>query len=139
MSHKEHSEIYTIEKSSNLGDTLGADRAETLWLGFSATCFLKLLSQKMFSKNPTSAGDFRLENNFSCDTDVMLRASFVQRFAGEHQHESLYNTAQCLHATCDKNRLMNDGVNIFLIFDYDTFMMVEVYEVILECVLLYRT
>lgn len=135
MSHKEHSEIYTIEKSSNLGDTLGADRAETLWLGFSATCFLKLLSQKMFSKNPTSAGDFRLENNFSCDTDVMLRASFVQRFAGEHQHESLYNTAQCLHATW----LMNDGVNIFLIFDYDTFMMVEVYEVILECVLLYRT
>lgn len=71
----------------------------------------------MFSKNPTSCGDFRLENNFSCDTDVMLRASFVQRFEAEHQHKSLYNTAQCLHAACDKNRLMNDDVNRFLIFD----------------------
>lgn len=63
----------------------------------------------------------------------------MQQFAGEHQHESLYNNAQCLHATCDKNRLMNDGVNRFLIFDYDIFMMVEVYEVILEQVLLYST
>lgn len=34
---------------------------------------------------------------------------------------------------------MNDGVNRFLIFDYDIFMMVEVYEVILEQVLLYST